>query len=93
MIANYGYVDGSGEYFISIDTDKCITCSTRECLNACPNQIFEIITDDYDDEVAAIKSAFKNTLKYTCAVCKPGSHTPPLPCIQSCGPFAIKHSW
>jgi hypothetical protein len=23
MIANYGYKDGSGEYYISIDTDKC----------------------------------------------------------------------
>ena len=43
MIANYGYKDGSGEYYISIDTDKCIGCTAgRACLNACPKQMFEI---------------------------------------------------
>ncbi len=26
MIAHYGYKDGSGEYSISIETDKCIAC-------------------------------------------------------------------
>jgi hypothetical protein len=26
MIANYGYKDGSGEFFISIDTDCCDGC-------------------------------------------------------------------
>lgn len=93
MIANYGYVDGSGEYYISINTDCCITCGHRGCLNACPQHIFEIITDDYDDEVAAIKSVFKNTLKYTCAPCKPTDHVPPLPCVTACTPGAIKHTW
>ena len=56
MIANYGYKDGSGEYYISIDTDKCIDCSAaRACLTACPKQMFEPMTDDYDDDVVAIK--------------------------------------
>jgi hypothetical protein len=26
LIANYGYKDGSGEYFITLDTDKCDGC-------------------------------------------------------------------
>ena len=40
MIANYGYKDGSGDYYISIDTDKCIDCSAgRACLTACPKEI------------------------------------------------------
>ena len=33
MIANYGYEDASGSYFISIDTVKCNGCG--ECVRAC----------------------------------------------------------
>lgn len=33
MIANYGYEDASGSYFISIDTAKCNGCG--ECVRAC----------------------------------------------------------
>jgi hypothetical protein len=32
-------------------------------------------------------------LKYTCAPCKPDHDRPPLPCVQSCKPLAITHSW
>ncbi len=31
--ANYGYKDGSGEYFITIDTDLCNSCG--KCAEAC----------------------------------------------------------
>ena len=56
MIANYGYKDGSGEFYISIDTDKCLVCTAqRACLTACPKGMFEIMTDDYDDEYAEIE--------------------------------------
>jgi Fe-S-cluster-containing dehydrogenase component len=33
LIANYGYQDASGNYFISIDTAKCDGCG--ECVRAC----------------------------------------------------------
>ena len=46
MIANYGYKDGSGEYFIAIDTDRCDGCG--ECAPACPAGVLEIILNDYD---------------------------------------------
>ena len=26
MKANYGYKDGSGEFFITLDTDRCTAC-------------------------------------------------------------------
>ena len=39
MLANYGYKDGSGEYFITIDTDKCNGCNA--CVEACPNNVLE----------------------------------------------------
>ncbi|MCW2278177.1 ferredoxin [Heliophilum fasciatum] len=93
MIANYGYMDGSGEYYISIDTDKCIECASRACLQVCPSQLFEIMTDDYDDEVAAIKKDGRRSLKYLCAECKPATGRGELPCQAGCPNDAIKHSW
>jgi Fe-S-cluster-containing hydrogenase component 2 len=94
MIANYGYKDGSGEYYISIDTDRCITCPVdRACLRACPKAMFEPMTDDYDDEVICIKQAFRRTLAYSCADCKPSVGHATLPCTSACVPGAIKHSW
>ncbi len=34
MITHYGYIDGSGEYFIVVDSDKCVGCG--KCITACP---------------------------------------------------------
>lgn len=94
MIANYGYKDGSGEYYISIDTDKCIQCPVdHACVRACPKAMFEIITDDYDDQVAAIKQANRKTLAYDCTGCKPAGGYSTLPCTAACTPGAVKHSW
>ena len=93
MKANYGYMDGSGQYFITIDTDKCIECADRGCLEGCPKGMFEIAVDDYDDEVAQIKAEFRKKLKYECAQCKPVSDRPILPCMEACKPGAVEHSW
>lgn len=94
MIANYGYKDGSGEYYISIDIDKCIDCAAgRACLTACPKQMFETLTDDYDDEVVWIKQASRRSLAYECADCKPSGGYVSLPCLTACTPGALKHSW
>ncbi len=94
MIANYGYKDGSGEYYISIDTDKCIDCPVgRACIAACPKGLFESMTDDYDDEVIWLKPDMRRALAYDCAECKPSTGRKELPCIAACSPGAIAHSW
>ncbi len=93
MIANYGYKDGSGEYFITLDTDRCIPCQDRACVPACPKGLFEIIVDDYDDEVAAVKDTLRRRLQYECMDCKPTHQVPPLPCVTACKAGAISHSW
>jgi Fe-S-cluster-containing hydrogenase component 2 len=93
MKANYGYLDGSGEYFITIDTDKCIDCEHRACVDACPKGMFGVMIDDYDDEVAEIKEEFRKKIKYECAPCKPVTDRPPLPCQVACTYGAIVHSW
>ncbi|OGF58785.1 MAG: ferredoxin [Candidatus Fischerbacteria bacterium RBG_13_37_8] len=91
MRAHYGYKDGSGEYFIVLDTDQCNAC--KECIIACPAGVFEIIVDDYDEEVAAVVEEHRNKLKYSCAPCKPTSGYNELPCVKACIPVAISHSW
>ncbi len=93
MIANYGYQDGSGTYYISIDTDCCIDCAARACLAACPQQLFESVVDDYDDEVVSVAEAHRRTLAGDCAACKPVAHRPDLPCVNACTPGALRHSW
>ena len=77
MIANYGYKDGSGEYYISIDTDKCIDCPVgRACLTGCPKGMFETMTDDYDDEVVWLGAWRGAELVGCCRVILPGGRLP-----------------
>jgi Fe-S-cluster-containing hydrogenase component 2 len=93
MRANYGYKDGSGEYFITIETDACVRCAETPCVQACPAGLLEIIEDDYDDQVAAVREDLRHQLKYICAPCKPVSDRPPLPCVEACPSATLEHSW
>ena len=40
MITHYGYTDGSGEYYIVIDSDKCNGCG--KCVQKCPQKALEL---------------------------------------------------
>ena len=95
MIANYGYKDGSGEYFISIDTEKCNGCG--DCIPACPSKILEMVADEYDPlsdkVVAAVREEERKKIKYACAPCKPASGWGLLTCMSACAREAISHSW
>ncbi len=95
MIANYGYKDGSGEYFITIDTDKCDGCG--DCVPACPAGVLEVRENDYDplaeEPMAAVKEEHRKKIKYSCDPCKPSGDRPELPCTKVCEPDVITHSW
>jgi len=95
MQANYGYQDGSGEYYITIDTDRCTGCG--DCVPNCPAKLLEVGEDENDplndDEVASVVHALRTTLKDACARCKPLTDRPPLPCVAACPEDAITHSW
>ncbi len=93
MIANYGYMDGSGEFYITIDTNKCIECDNHSCITACPKNMFDVEPDDYDEDAAFIIKEFRQQIKYACAECKPVTDRPPLPCVTACVDGAITHSW
>ena len=41
MIIHYGYSDGSGEYYVSIDAEKCNGCG--KCVEKCPQRVIDDI--------------------------------------------------
>lgn len=104
MIANYGYLDGSGQYFIRIDTGKCDGCG--DCVAVCPAHLLAVGADENDpfreEPVAKVGEDHRKKIKYSCGPCKPlpttcrgrpGAGRPPLPCVAACKPGAIEHSW
>ncbi len=53
MITHYGYIDGSGEYYIVVDSDKCIGCG--KCVEVCPQKALVLVTEfiDLEDKTVA----------------------------------------
>lgn len=96
MLANYGYKDASGDFFITIDTEKCNGCG--DCIEACPSSVFAVVNEDpnepmRDGPVAIVAGDKKKKLKYECNPCKNAADSPLLPCVEACKAGAIMHSW
>ena len=89
--ANYGYSDGSGDYYITIDTDKCDGCG--ECVSICPKDVFEIIIDDYDESKAAVKEELVTRIGYVCPGYYQRCINEKANCHTVCKAIAIEHSW
>ena len=94
MLANYGFDDGSGQWFLGIDTDKCDGCG--QCVEVCPASALEVGEDEYDpfqeEPVAKVKVEERKKIRYTCAPCQPSYGEKPAPCVAACEPGAISHS-
>jgi ferredoxin len=94
MIANYGFKDGSGDWYVTIDTDKCNGCG--KCPEVCPAKILEVGPDEIDifreEPVAFVKHEERKKIRYSCAPCRPGYGAEPAPCVGVCEPKAISHS-
>ncbi|MDA8337534.1 MAG: ferredoxin [Peptococcaceae bacterium] len=93
MLANYGYQDGSGEFFITIDTGWCAACAAKGCQAACPAGVLEVGEDDYGDMAASVREEHRRKVRYSCAPCKPGYRGSRPPCQEACAAGAIRHSW
>jgi len=78
-IGNYGYKDGSGDFFIVIDTDKCGDCK-HGCIIACPEKMLILGEDinDPDNEMIIVDPKMKKEIKYKCSPCA-------RPCVSACG--------
>ncbi len=91
MKANYGFADATGEYYITIDTDKCDGCG--DCVTACPEKLFEVAADDYGKVVAMIREEVRIKLGYLCPGYEAACRKKEVNCHSACGQDAIKHSW
>ncbi len=95
MIANYGYSDGAGDFFITVDTNRCDGCGA--CVDACPAYCFDVGHDPddplRDEPVATVSDAVRKRIRYACGECKRDEANAPLPCVKACRPGAISHSW
>ena len=92
VITYYGYRDGSGEYYIVVDAEKCNSCG--ECTKACPQgalKMESMFIDLEDKLVAAVAEEHRKKLRYTCSPCKPESGD--VPCVQACDQEAITCIW
>ncbi len=94
MMLLQGIKDGSGEWFLIIDTDKCNGCG--KCVDACPGTALELAPEDddpfSDEQVVRVKEEERKKLRYTCAPCKPGYGDRPPACIASCESGALSHT-
>jgi ferredoxin len=94
MKAFYGFKNGSGNWFLIIDTEKCNGCGA--CVEVCPEHALEVGEDEFDllseEHVARVKEEERKKIRYTCAPCKPGFSIDPVPCVAVCEPGAIAHS-
>lgn len=92
MITHYGYSDGSGEYYITIDTDRCNNCG--KCVTYCPRSALQMETmliDLEDKIVASVTEEHRKKLKYTCASCEPEKNV--ASCVLVCVTKAINCTW
>jgi ferredoxin len=91
MLIHYGYEDGSGRYYVSIDAQQCDACTA--CIEKCPQKILIIDTVmlDLDDKrVAVVDEAQRKKICYACASCHQGKE---IPCEAACEKRAITTSW
>lgn len=91
MIIHYGYADGSGKYYVSIDAETCDACN--DCIQVCPHHILKIDTvlvDLDDKQVAVVAEAHRKKIQYTCASCHQGKE---IPCLRACKKGAIATTW
>ena len=89
--AQCGYSDGTGSYFITIDTGRCDGCG--ECVSACPAGIFEVATEDSGQLRARVKEEARKKLALLCPGYEACSGKLERNCHRVCPGDAISHTW
>ena len=91
MKIHYGYSDGTGNYFITIDTNSCDGCA--ECMSACPENIFIMAKDNSGQPKAVVKEETRKKLALLCPGFHSCSNINEVNCHGICQKGAISHSW
>ena len=87
---HYGYSDGTGNYFITIDAGRCDGCG--ECVTACPAGIFEVVAEDGRPPKARVKEAARKKLALLCPGFFACRRNLELNCQGVCPKDAISHT-
>lgn len=99
MQANYGYQDGAGTWYVTVDVDACDACGA--CVDVCPSGLWALREDEYDpfsdEPVAVIAEDRREDLRYACSSCKSpdpgGTDGGTAACAKACHANAISFSW
>jgi ferredoxin len=100
----YGYKDGAGTWYITVDTDACHGCQDSDgparCVDVCPADMWELKADEFaileeSSQVAGIKEEHQQSVRYDCSPCKsPSGDTGEVgACVEACPVDAIEFSW
>jgi len=91
MKVHYGYSDGTGDYFITIDTEQCDGCG--KCVLACPSGVLAMAEDDSGQPKARVKEEARKKLALLCPGFSLCCTTHEVNCHSVCQEGAISHSW
>ncbi len=87
----YGYSDGTGDYFITVDTELCDGCG--KCVEACPAGILVAQMGEQGLIKVKVKDEARKKLGFLCPGFEVCSRTNKLNCHSACVNNAISHSW
>lgn len=88
---HYGYTDGTGDYFITIDAGRCDGCG--KCVPVCPPGIFEVVQEDTSQPKARVKEAARKNLAFLCPGFPSCNGSLKANCHSVCPEDAISHTW
>jgi predicted CoA-substrate-specific enzyme activase len=91
MKVQYGYTDGTGDYFITVDTELCDGC--EKCVEACPSGILTMDKDGRGQPKVKVKEEVRKKLGFMCPGIKACQQNNELNCQSVCSKNAIGHSW
>ena len=91
MKAHYGYTDGTGDYFITIDSGQCDGCGY--CVEACPAGILIMAREDGSQLKAELKEEARKNLAFLCPGFLSCRHRHEVNCHSVCSKDAISHTW
>jgi predicted CoA-substrate-specific enzyme activase len=91
MKISYGYTDGTGEYYLTVDTGKCDGCG--KCVTACPAAVLEVGRNDQGQTKAMVKESVRKKLHLVCPGYKNCALSHPLNCHSACPNDALSQTW
>ena len=89
--ASYGYSDGTGEYFLTVDNSLCDGCGL--CVPACPENVIALSPYDNGENKAVVREELRRRLALACPGFEACRQDQPYNCHSACPHDAINHSW